>query len=1080
MTDLIPREKLESVLKKHKLINQGALKLLNTTIQHQTQTQPGITSQTPFSPISNAGNTPITITDTDGEHELSMSQDITGTTMSTSTINTMASSGLSLNARMKALKEYEDSLEQIEKIEKQLKYLDRFNERYKRKQKKLKQQQQQNGFKNNDNMIDIDTDLGNKQRQLSNLLSKFSTETMMPECIVLQGNEICQLLSTKYISRPSIEVMIPIVWPLITHQGKYKSIIAIGFRIFRLCVKEYGDLLELFYFYFKKRGYDRFFSYPYDRYDRLIEDDDLNVYNNEYERNGVGFDDDTKFPIKIQSIKSKKPNNNKSIDNDVNVKEFKPLIIIISNILYEESGQHVVECLRFVNRVVELHGCKFLDSLGMKSIIKLIELNVMKLVNNNNNSELINVGVIDLVILLFKVLCEITINDLKFSYEYNVLKYLIKFIIESPFLNVLTRIEKMNSKNKDNEMMVLALKNLNMIFVPIILKILNSTIGKEYIIELNFIPLLLSSLLDNGNQVNILKYQHITNILNVLINSSRGIELFYYNEFENLKNLINGLFSENAMVRTIILSIIANGLRIKKLTMLTVNKETWNWEKIVKRSARSGGGGGGNGSAGYYDDNGDYHYNNINISNRMGGRSHPEFESFEVNEFTKKFLISCLKCELVETLVALFNKFEDDKKVTRWISFLLCEIFYLKSQLLSSDEYDEDDEGGSGNGCDGYDYENEIFKSNISVKMNGLIERESKKHIKLLLKLQGELKTNEEAVNNKGRPAWYNSSNSLLNVFLRTSNIATIGKFISEEGSTSIIDMVTVENIVNKLKNLPPDVDIKPLVLQTKVLSTKEYLEWDWVMIYILLRAVLTNDERFEEVLKTTKLFKRLISFYKPQKAGFIKVFRDEEGGVGVGGGSGGTGAGAGSGGAGTGGSSGKMYEMYVNVGVELVKLLLNKAEGVVVLRESGIFQTVKRELERENALVWGYLRLVGVLSSYAKGVSLLEECGLVGTLFQLRGAGAERAVREVDVAVGGQLRVWVEKQAVVGGSRAACGRVLGVLGGGRGGGGDYSARQWAAAVVGRSRRLGTRESEGEGAGDGPLGEGALGEERVG
>ncbi|GAV29861.1 hypothetical protein PMKS-003366 [Pichia membranifaciens] len=220
------------------------------------------------------------------------------------------------------------------------------------------------------------------------------------------------------------------------------------------------------------------------------------------------------------------------------------------------------------------------------------------------------------------------------------------------------------------------------------------------------------------------KLQHLASILSVVMCTWSGLGLLLENDARYLRALIDGLYSEQVYVRTVVMSVIAGGLRIRKLTALTGNHdsyELWDWERAFIAA---------NGSS---KKNKNVHTNDFNslngikdfsladIRTKLGGRCCPEYEDNIVNQFTAVFLQSCLQCGLIDVLKTLFSSFENDKRATRWIALLLSEILYLRSKIIP----------------------NQIeFDYTISLKMNRLIERESRKHAKLNQKVKDEINAN--------------------------------------------------------------------------------------------------------------------------------------------------------------------------------------------------------------------------------------------------------------------------------------------------------------------------------------------------
>ncbi|CAH6721819.1 hypothetical protein CLIB1444_07S03136 [[Candida] jaroonii] len=69
------------------------------------------------------------------------------------------------------------------------------------------------------------------------------------------------------------------------------------------------------------------------------------------------------------------------------------------------------------------------------------------------------------------------------------------------------------------------------------------------------------------------------------------------------------------------------------------------------------------------------------------------------------------------------------------------------------------------------------------------------------------------------------------------------------------------------------DNEFKHLINASKVLTIKEFMDWDWTIIDQLFFGPLCFEKRFNEVLeKQPKFFKRLLSFYRPFKFRFCNM----------------------------------------------------------------------------------------------------------------------------------------------------------------------------------------------------------------
>lgn len=160
------------------------------------------------------------------------------------------------------------------------------------------------------------------------------------------------------------------------------------------------------------------------------------------------------------------------------------------------------------------------------------------------------------------------------------------------------------------------------------------------------------------------------------------------------------------------------------------------------------------------------------------------------------------------------------------------------------------------------------------------------------------------------------------------------------------------------------DAEFKLLVNNTKVLTVKEYEEWNWSLLLTLIQGCLRNPKRFDDIEKSPRFLKRLVSFYRPFKHRFSGIS-----------------------------NSAKGSKIYVSVGCQLLEVLLSYDAGIRYLsgcklmpqltealaqvdKFSGIRakQPILLRKKLEHTLSFGYLRFISVLSENPFGVHILEQ----------------------------------------------------------------------------------------------------------
>ncbi|CAN3503285.1 hypothetical protein DICA1_E29690 [Diutina catenulata] len=160
------------------------------------------------------------------------------------------------------------------------------------------------------------------------------------------------------------------------------------------------------------------------------------------------------------------------------------------------------------------------------------------------------------------------------------------------------------------------------------------------------------------------------------------------------------------------------------------------------------------------------------------------------------------------------------------------------------------------------------------------------------------------------------------------------------------------------------DTDFRQWITNTRVVTTKEYGDWNWSAIAKLMDGPLLNPIRFDEVLeKWPKFFKRLMSFYRPFKFRFCNVVR-----------------------------SAKDAKKYCLVGCNLFETLLSVERGRKYLAKNkvlpqmaevvcqmdplsgiGAKDPVLSQKRMETTVSYGYLSFIGVMSRHSFGLRLLH-----------------------------------------------------------------------------------------------------------
>ena len=200
------------------------------------------------------------------------------------------------------------------------------------------------------------------------------------------------------------------------------------------------------------------------------------------------------------------------------------------------------------------------------------------------------------------------------------------------------------------------------------------------------------------------------------------------------------------------------------------------------------------------------------------------------------------------------------------------------------------------------------------------------------------------------------------------------------------------------------EVHFRPLLLETQVLTTANYLKWKWDLIHDLIDGPLLNPKRLDESIKGGKFMKRLVGFYRPFKYKFSDVRNT------------------------------KPNQRYVRIGCALIKTLLQNQEGIAYLTESKLLRQLAEclaQLDRQSGLTstsplfssyrvsetltGGYFALLGALSSDPQGLQMIERWRIINMFYHIMElVGREDLIKallsNMDFSLDSHLRVMLSK----------------------------------------------------------------------
>ncbi|RDA94518.1 hypothetical protein CP533_2702 [Ophiocordyceps camponoti-saundersi (nom. inval.)] len=200
------------------------------------------------------------------------------------------------------------------------------------------------------------------------------------------------------------------------------------------------------------------------------------------------------------------------------------------------------------------------------------------------------------------------------------------------------------------------------------------------------------------------------------------------------------------------------------------------------------------------------------------------------------------------------------------------------------------------------------------------------------------------------------------------------------------------------------DATFRQLLIDTGVLNSSNYLKWNWDVIVKVIDGPLQIGKRLEEAIKASKFMKRIMSFYRPFKYKFADI------------------------------RSTRNTHKYVKAGCALVHSLLQSPEGIRVLADSKLLRQIAECLAHgltaqfpmfakdrlTDTLCGGYFPMLGVLSSDANGLLLLERWRMFNMMYHIidlkqRPDLIKLLLSNFDYSLKGHPRVLLSKALVAG-----------------------------------------------------------------
>lgn len=200
------------------------------------------------------------------------------------------------------------------------------------------------------------------------------------------------------------------------------------------------------------------------------------------------------------------------------------------------------------------------------------------------------------------------------------------------------------------------------------------------------------------------------------------------------------------------------------------------------------------------------------------------------------------------------------------------------------------------------------------------------------------------------------------------------------------------------------DIQFRNMMVDTQILVTKDHTKWNLETLSEMLEGPLLNAKRLDDVVKGTKLLKRVLSFYHPFALRFASIRKLNA------------------------------NRRFVRLGCLLLTTLAATPEGARVLSEDRLLREIRECLDQldplsglstsdpllsrkrmDETLTSGYFEMIGTLTQTAEGIRLLERFKIFTPLYHLsalrsRDDIVKAVIENVDYSIDGHSRIILAK----------------------------------------------------------------------
>ncbi|KAK5779910.1 TORC2 complex subunit TSC11 PWA37_001721 [Arxiozyma heterogenica] len=207
-----------------------------------------------------------------------------------------------------------------------------------------------------------------------------------------------------------------------------------------------------------------------------------------------------------------------------------------------------------------------------------------------------------------------------------------------------------------------------------------------------------------------------------------------------------------------------------------------------------------------------------------------------------------------------------------------------------------------------------------------------------------------------------------VNKLNRGRNTIGMGDIDSKEQIRQYTKSVKTNSLVTNVD----DLRFRKMVLDSKVLQTKDFSHWNWDVIQELLEGPLMNKRQLEELARSTKFIRRLLVFYRPLRLRFSNIDKGT-----------------------------RLAQKYIQVGCKFFKVLTRNPEGLkIFLEDTKIVPQLASLLYRamegntndnifseetlKTKIVDGYFKFVGVLTETLSGIKILTKWNFFTVIYKM------------------------------------------------------------------------------------------------